>query len=95
MLTTCAFLAIKGSPPVSVPQAVATALCSLRECLTIMVGEPVGLEELQEALPLVERLARLADNFRRMELCIEEYVCLKVIIMQSPGKIYLENYCVD
>ena len=68
MLTTCAFLAIRGSPPVSVPQAVASALCSLKECLTIMVGEPVGIEELREAGPLVEKLARLADTFRRMQL---------------------------
>ncbi|XP_035213227.1 hormone receptor 4-like [Stegodyphus dumicola] len=87
VLTTCAFLAIRGSPPIDVSQAVATALCSLRECLTIMVGEPVGLEELREAGPLVERLARLADTFRRMGLCVEEYVCLKVIIMQSPEEI--------
>ncbi|GFR01864.1 hypothetical protein TNCT_351381 [Trichonephila clavata] len=87
VLTTCAFLAIRGAPSVSVAQAVSSALCSLKECLTIMVGEPVGLEELEEAAPLVERLARLADTFRRMALCMEEYVCLKVIIMQSSGTI--------
>ncbi|GFY36937.1 hormone receptor 4, partial [Trichonephila inaurata madagascariensis] len=87
VLTTCAFLAIRGAPSVSVTQAVSSALCSLKECLTIMVGEPVGLEELEEAAPLVERLARLADTFRRMALCMEEYVCLKVIIMQSSEEI--------
>ncbi|GFT61656.1 hormone receptor 4 [Nephila pilipes] len=87
VLTTCAFLAIRGAPSVSVAQAVSSALCSLKECLTIMVGEPVGLEELEEAAPLVERLARLADTFRRMALCMEEYVCLKVIIMQSSEEI--------
>ncbi|XP_054713582.1 hormone receptor 4-like [Uloborus diversus] len=91
VLTTCAFLAIRGSPPVNVQQAVATALCSLRECLTIMVGEPVGLEELREAGPLVDRLARLADTFRRMDLCIEEYVCLKVIIMQSSDICFITD----
>lgn len=85
VLTACAFLAIRGGASVSVSQAAASALCSLKECLTIMVGEPVGLDELEEAGPIVERLARLSDSFRRMGLCMEEYVCLKVIIMQSSG----------
>ncbi|KAG8185201.1 hypothetical protein JTE90_025873 [Oedothorax gibbosus] len=92
VLTACAFLAIKGGPgggtsSVGVSQAVANALSSLKECLTIMVGEPVGLDELEEAGSIVERLARLADSFRRMGLCMEEYVCLKVIIMQSSDEI--------
>ncbi|KAF8796961.1 hormone receptor 4-like [Argiope bruennichi] len=87
VLTTCAFLAIRGAPSINVQASVSAALCSLKECLTIMVGEPVGIEELEEAAPLVERLARLADNFRRMALCMEEYVCLKVIIMQSSEEI--------
>ncbi|GIY12518.1 hormone receptor 4 [Caerostris extrusa] len=87
VLTTCAFLAIRGAPSSNVGASVSAALCSLKENLTVMVGEPVGMEELEEAAPLVERLARLSDTFRRMGLCMEEYVCLKVIIMQSSDEI--------
>ncbi|XP_071040812.1 hormone receptor 4 [Parasteatoda tepidariorum] len=83
VLTACAFLAIRGTPPITIAQVVSSCLSSLRECLAIMIGESIGLEELKEAGPLVERLARLADTFRRMGLCIEEYVSLKVIIMES------------
>ncbi|XP_013788321.2 hormone receptor 4-like [Limulus polyphemus] len=85
VLTTCAYQAIHG--PVkysesSLDQEIVAGLCRLQNCLAAMMGRPITLEQLRlEAGPLVEHLTHLSSAFRRMRLCIEEYVCLKVIIM--------------
>ncbi|XP_076321152.1 nuclear hormone receptor family member nhr-91-like [Tachypleus tridentatus] len=85
VLTTCAYQAIHG--PVkysesSLDQEIIAGLCRLQNCLAAMMGRPITLEQLRlEAGPLVEHLTHLSTAFRRMRLCIEEYVCLKVIIM--------------
>ncbi|XP_022242285.1 ecdysone receptor-like isoform X2 [Limulus polyphemus] len=85
VLTTCAYQAIHGpikGSEASLEQDIAAGLCRLQTCLAAMMGRPITLDQLRsEAGPLVEHLTQLSSAFRRMRLCIEEYVCLKVIIM--------------
>ncbi|XP_076359926.1 hormone receptor 4-like isoform X1 [Tachypleus tridentatus] len=85
VLTTCAYQAIHGpvkSSETSLDQEIAAGLCRLQSCLAAMMGRSITLEQLRlEAGPLVDRLIQLGSAFRRMKLCVEEYVCLKVIIM--------------
>lgn len=94
MLTTCAYQAIHGNhkstdsstsdPSIDLQHDIAADLCTLQTCLAAMMGRPFTLEQLKlEVGPLVEHLAQLTASFRRLRLCIEEYVCLKVVIMQS------------
>ena len=47
----------------------------------------VGMEQLeQEAGELVDKLTRLALCLRRGEVTMEEYVCLKVLLMLNHGE---------
>ncbi|XP_067140213.1 hormone receptor 4 [Centruroides vittatus] len=106
VLTTCAYQAIHGNhkstdnsssdPTIDLQHDIAADLCTLQTCLAAMMGRPFTLEQLKlEVGPLVEHLAQLTASFRRLRLCIEEYVCLKVVIMQSQedtqGRRELEN----
>ncbi|XP_013785695.2 hormone receptor 4-like [Limulus polyphemus] len=90
VLTTCAYQAIHGpvkGSETSLEQDIAAGLCRLQNCLAAMMGRPITLEQLRlEAGPLVEHLTQLSCAFRRMRLCVEEYVCLKVIIMLNQEK---------
>ncbi|XP_064457010.1 hormone receptor 4-like [Ornithodoros turicata] len=60
------------------------ALCGLQRSLMALMGRPITLDQLHsEAGPLVDQLTSLASGLRRVGLCLEEYVCLKVVIMLS------------
>ncbi|EEC19235.1 zinc finger, C4 type, putative [Ixodes scapularis] len=59
----------------------------LQRTLAALMGQPVTLVQLpSEALPLVDQMTGLASELRRTRLCLEEYVCLKVVIMLSYGE---------
>lgn len=51
------------------------------------------LEQLRiEAGPLVETLTQLSSTFRKLQLCLEEYVCLKVVAMLNQGNCFAKDY---
>lgn len=52
-----------------------------------MMGEPITMDKLRQDVGLmVERITRVTLIFRHLRLKMEEYVCLKVIIMLNPRK---------
>lgn len=71
---------------------VGVGLCILHSILGAMVDGAISLEQLKlEAGHLVEQLTQLSTTFRKLQLCLEEYVCLKVVAMLNQGKyIYLK-----
>ncbi|KAL1420262.1 hypothetical protein MTO96_024481 [Rhipicephalus appendiculatus] len=75
------------SPPADVSRETAAALCELQRTLAALMGQPVTLVQLpSEAVPLVDQMTGLASELRKARLCLEEYVCLKVVIMLSYGE---------
>lgn len=73
-----------AAPAADVSRETAAALCELQRTLAALMGQPVTLVQLpSEALPLVDQMTGLASELRRTRLCLEEYVCLKVVIMLS------------
>ncbi|GIX81328.1 hormone receptor 4 [Caerostris extrusa] len=61
---------------------VGMGLCALHSVLGAMVDGAISLEQLKvEAGQLVEQLTQLTATFRKLQLCLEEYVCLKVVAM--------------
>ncbi|GFY78978.1 hormone receptor 4 [Trichonephila inaurata madagascariensis] len=61
---------------------VGMGLCALHSVLGAMVDGAISLEQLKvEAGQLVEQLTQLTATFRKLQLCVEEYVCLKVVAM--------------
>ncbi|XP_028967280.1 hormone receptor 4-like [Galendromus occidentalis] len=92
VLTTAAYQSMRLPPRcpqshgVSDPSAedseVKAALHDLQGSLTALMGRHIGMEQLeQEAGELVDKLTRLALCLRRGEVTMEEYVCLKVLLM--------------
>ncbi|KAK8771461.1 hypothetical protein V5799_025295 [Amblyomma americanum] len=106
VLTTAAYQAIQlparvaascpsDGPPADVSRETAAALCELQRTLAALMGQPVTLVQLpSEAVPLVDQMTGLASELRKARLCLEEYVCLKVVIMLSyedPSQRQLET----
>ncbi|GBL83414.1 Hormone receptor 4 [Araneus ventricosus] len=61
---------------------VGMGLCALHSVLGAMVDGAISLEQLKaEAGQLVEQLTQLTATFKKLQLCLEEYVCLKVVAM--------------
>ncbi|CAN7937018.1 unnamed protein product [Ixodes hexagonus] len=76
-----------AAPAADVSRETAAALCELQRTLAALMGQPVTLVQLpSEAVPLVDQMTGLASELRRTRLCLEEYVCLKVVIMLSYGE---------
>lgn len=65
---------------------VTSSLHTLRSCLTSMYGRPIMSDELRQVGLMVERITRVTLMFRHLGLKMEEYVCLKVIIMLNPSE---------
>ncbi|XP_042897151.1 hormone receptor 4 isoform X2 [Parasteatoda tepidariorum] len=78
-----------GSPKPSkeeLDHEVNISLCALQGALGKIVGEEIVLENIQmEAGSLVEQLSQLTITFRKLHLCVEEYVCLKVVAMLNQA----------
>lgn len=52
-----------------------------------MMGRPITMDQLRQDVGLmVEKITYVTLMFRRIKLRMEEYVCLKVIIMLNPCK---------
>ncbi|XP_063547202.1 hormone receptor 4-like isoform X2 [Cydia strobilella] len=91
VLTTAAFQAMHGkhahAPPSSdhehdFIQEVNANLRTLQNCLTSLMGRPITLEQLRLDVGLVvEKMTQITCVFRRIQLRMEEYVCLKVYIL--------------
>ncbi|KAE8736509.1 Hormone receptor 4, partial [Frankliniella occidentalis] len=92
VLTTSAYQAIHGAHKLGstssdgteadFTQEVSNNLCTLQTCLTSMMGRPITMDQLrQDVGPMVEKITHVTLMFRRIKLRVEEYVCLKVIIM--------------
>ncbi|KAF8785328.1 hormone receptor 4-like isoform X2 [Argiope bruennichi] len=65
---------------------VGMGLCALHSVLGAMVDGAISLEQLKvEAGQLVEQLTQLTATFKKLQLCLEEYVCLKVVAMLNQG----------
>nr|XP_032514732.1 hormone receptor 4 isoform X1 [Danaus plexippus plexippus] len=91
VLTTAAYQAMHGklahAPPSSdhehdFMQEVNANLRTLQSCLTSLMGRPITLEQLRLDVGLVvEKMTQITCVFRRIQLRMEEYVCLKVYIL--------------
>ncbi|XP_053601041.1 hormone receptor 4 isoform X2 [Plodia interpunctella] len=91
VLTTAAYQAMHGkhahAPPSSdhehdFMQEVNANLRTLQNCLTSLMGRPITLEQLRLDVGLVvEKMTQITCVFRRIQLRMEEYVCLKVYIL--------------
>lgn len=92
VLTTSAYQSIHGNQRMGtissdgqtaeLHQEVATNLVTLQTCLTSMMGRPITMDQLrQDVGSMVEKITRVITSFRKFHLCIEEYVCLKVVAM--------------
>lgn len=91
VLTTAAYQAMHGkqSHAQSSPdheqdfmQEVNANLRTLQNCLTSLMGRPITLEQLRLDVGLVvEKMTQITCVFRRIQLRMEEYVCLKVYIL--------------
>lgn len=96
VLTTSAYQAIHGAHKLGststdgteadFTQQVSNNLCTLQTCLTSMMGRPITMDQLRQDVGLmVEKITHVTLMFRRIKLRMEEYVCLKVIIMLNPS----------
>lgn len=75
------------SPDDELQHEVGVGLRILHSILGQMVEGAISLQQLHmEAGDLLEQLTQLATIFRKMQLCLEEYVCLKVVAMLNQGK---------
>ncbi|XP_074033214.1 nuclear hormone receptor 4 isoform X3 [Leptinotarsa decemlineata] len=97
VLTTCAFQAInkpnaaggQGTPvgEAEFNQEVDSNLLTLKNCLASMMGREVTMDQLREDVGLmIERITHVAIMFRQIKLTMEEYVCLKAIIMLNQAR---------
>ncbi|CAM1321399.1 Hr4 (predicted) [Pycnogonum litorale] len=72
------------SASIEFQQEVSTNLCTLQTCLSSMMGRPITMDQLRQEVGLmVEKITHVTSVFRKLKLCMEEYVCLKVIDMLS------------
>lgn len=75
------------NPDDELQHEVGIGLRILHSVLGSMVDDAISLQQLHlEAGDLLEQLTQLATIFRKMQLCLEEYVCLKVVAMLNQGK---------
>ncbi|XP_048481864.1 hormone receptor 4 isoform X2 [Plutella xylostella] len=91
VLTTAAYQAMHGKHAHAPPSAdheqdfmqeVNANLRTLQSCLTSLMGRPITLEQLRLDVGLVvEKMTQITCVFRRIQLRMEEYVCLKVYIL--------------
>ncbi|CAB3255443.1 unnamed protein product [Arctia plantaginis] len=91
VLTTAAYQAMHGKHAHSRPSSdheqdymeeVNANLRTLQDCLTSLMGRPITLEQLRLDVGLVvEKMTQITCVFRRIQLRMEEYVCLKVYIL--------------
>lgn len=91
VLTTAAYQAMHGKHAHAAPssdheqdfmQEVNANLRTLQNCLTSLMGRPITLEQLRLDVGLVvEKMTQITRVFRRIQLRMEEYVCLKVYIL--------------
>lgn len=52
-----------------------------------MMGKPITMDQLrQDVGVMVEKITHVTLMFRRVKLRMEEYVCLKVIIMLTQSE---------
>ncbi|XP_026808643.1 hormone receptor 4 isoform X2 [Rhopalosiphum maidis] len=101
VLTTSAYQAIHGPQKIwnstnmngdrnedsEFHQEVSHNLCILQNCLSSMMGKPITMDQLrQDVGVMVEKITHVTLMFRRVKLRMEEYVCLKVIIMLTQSK---------
>ncbi|XP_014251568.1 hormone receptor 4-like isoform X2 [Cimex lectularius] len=97
VLTTSAYQAIHGAHKLAstgsdgteahFTQEVSNNLCTLQTCLTSMMGRPITMDQLRQDVGLmVEKITHVTLMFRRIKLTMQEYVCLKVIIMLNPAR---------
>lgn len=71
----------------NIVKQVNTNLRTLQNCLTSLMGRPITLEQLKLDVGLVvEKMTQITCVFRRIQLRMEEYVCLKVYILLNQGK---------
>ncbi|XP_050521497.1 hormone receptor 4 isoform X2 [Daktulosphaira vitifoliae] len=67
-------------------QEVSHNLHILQTCLSSMMGKPITMDQLrQDVGVMVEKITHVTLMFRRLKLRMEEYVCLKVIIMLTQN----------
>uniref|UniRef100_A0A2H8TDZ0 Hormone receptor 4 n=1 Tax=Melanaphis sacchari TaxID=742174 RepID=A0A2H8TDZ0_9HEMI len=100
VLTTSAYQAIHGPQKIwnstnmngdrnedsEFHQEVSHNLCILQNCLSSMMGKPITMDQLrQDVGVMVEKITHVTLMFRRVKLRMEEYVCLKVIIMLTQN----------
>ncbi|KAJ2946584.1 hypothetical protein O0L34_g12639 [Tuta absoluta] len=100
VLTTAAYQAMHGkhahAPPSSDHEQdfhaeVNANLRTLQNCLTSLMGRPITLEQLRlDVGQVVEKMTQITCVFRRIQLRMEEYVCLKVYILLNQ-EVELEN----
>nr|WDQ26778.1 nuclear hormone receptor HR4 [Sogatella furcifera] len=94
VLTTSAYQAIHGphkmgnfDGPEDFTREVSNNLCTLQNCLTSMMGRTITMDQLRQDVGLmVEKITYVTLMFRQIKLRMEEYVCLKVIIMLTPSR---------
>ncbi|XP_022194097.2 hormone receptor 4 [Nilaparvata lugens] len=94
VLTTSAYQAIHGphkmgsfDGPEDFNREVSNNLCTLQNCLTSMMGRTITMDQLRQDVGLmVEKITYVTLMFRQIKLRMEEYVCLKVIIMLTPTR---------
>ncbi|RZF33806.1 hypothetical protein LSTR_LSTR013694 [Laodelphax striatellus] len=94
VLTTSAYQAIHGphkmgnfDGPEDFSREVSNNLCTLQNCLTSMMGRTITMDQLRQDVGLmVEKITYVTLMFRQIKLRMEEYVCLKVIIMLTPSR---------
>ncbi|XP_060525233.1 hormone receptor 4 isoform X2 [Cylas formicarius] len=66
---------------------VQTNLYTLQSCLTSMMGREITIEQLRQDVGLmIEKITHVTLMFRQIKLTMEEYVCLKIIIMLNQAK---------
>lgn len=54
-----------------------------------MMGREITLDQLRQDVGLmIEKITHVTLMFRQIKLTMEEYVCLKVIIMLNQGRCY-------
>ncbi|XP_022919600.2 hormone receptor 4 [Onthophagus taurus] len=68
-------------------QEVNNNLQTLQTCLASMMGKSITMEQLRQDVGLmVEKITHVTLMFRRINLTMEEYVCLKVITMLNQAR---------
>lgn len=62
-------------------------LCTIQNCLTTMMGRHYSIEAIRNDMELmIEKLTHVTLALRRLKIQMEEYVCLKVIVLLNQGK---------